>query len=645
MATNKKTEATPKAQPGKAPDGRSSPPRQQAVVSLRPALTMKLAFLLGIISFVVYANTLKNGYAIDDSMMLVNNTIVAKGVAAIPELFSTPHQRGFHEITNDEYRPLPMVLLAIEYQFFEKNFLPYHLMNILLFAGCVVLLFFFLDNLFVRKKTAVAFIAALLFALHPIHTEVVANIKSSDEILCFFFAFLSLNVFIRYIHNGKAALLIAGSFCLFLSYLSKETVVTFLAIIPLVFFFFLNENKKRSLHICAGMVLVTILFLVIRFSILNYYHANNMTLIGGIENALAKQGLTFESRLATAILIMGYYLKLLFVPYPLICDYSYNTIPYVHFSDPLVLISLALYIFPGLLAIIRFVKNHKDPYAFGIAFFLITISLFSNILFLIKATLGERFLFYPSVGFCLIAALLIEKWVGKSDLQLLKHPKTLSLLIPLCIVYLFITIDRNSDWFDDYTLYRTDVKKAPDNCRLNYYAGFQIFGKAKQEPNPAIRTDMLQEATRYFRKALVINPDYYFSAADLGAAYFAENRYDSAEIYDKTALRILPGLLLTRNNLSGVYLHTKQYPADIALCKESIALFPENIYAYADIGVSYMNTGKQDSAIYFLNKGIAIDPGFYGFYAVYADLYHALGNMDSVRKYQYLAQKYSARSN
>ena len=154
-----------------------------------------LALLLAAITFVVYANTLKNGFVLDDSVMIVNNEYVKQGVQAIPKLLVTPHQAGHWVNPNDEYRPLALVMHAMEYQLWELSPMPYHFINILLFAGCVVLLFLFLWELLARKSMAVAFMAALLFALHPIHTEVVANVKSGDELLSFLLAFSGLLVY------------------------------------------------------------------------------------------------------------------------------------------------------------------------------------------------------------------------------------------------------------------------------------------------------------------------------------------------------------------------------------------------------------------------------------------------------------------
>jgi hypothetical protein len=433
-------------------------------------LTLKLTFLLGLISLLVYANTFKNGFVLDDNNVILQNSIVTKGASAIPEILHTPYRRGYYVYSNDLYRPLSLVVFAIEYSFFEKAPLPYHVFNILIFAGCVILLFLFFDQLFERKRTAVAFIASLLFALHPIHTEVVANIKSCDELLCFFFVFLSLNIFIKYAQEGTIIQLLLGGCFYFLSLFSKETTITFLAIIPLIFFFYLNNNRTRSMFISVTVLISSAVFLAIRFYVLNLYDANHITAVNFIDNQLSLSTLSVSSRLATAVLIMGYYVKLLFIPYPLLCNYAYNTIPFVTFSSHAVLISIAIYIFLGVFGIRQLSKVPKSPYAFAVLFYLMTMSLFSNTIFLIGTVMGERLLFLGSAGFCLMAALLLEKLTATTNydtLTILKNKKVLSVIIPLSIIYAIVTINRNADWIDNRTLYTTDLKKAPDNSWLN----------------------------------------------------------------------------------------------------------------------------------------------------------------------------------
>ena len=608
----------------------------------RISLNILLALLLGVIALVLYANTLKNGYVLDDSSAISENKIVMKGTSAIPEILSTPYRRGYVVTSNDLYRPLSLVLLAIEYQFFGPDPKMNHLANILLYAACVMMLFFFLDRFFERKKIAVAFVASLLFALHPIHTEVVANIKSSDELLCFFFAFLSLNVFLKYLDSGRMIQLLLGCFCFFLSLLSKETVATFLAVIPLISFFYRNENRKRSIYITGGSVIVLLVFLWVRFSVLSAYDANHVTNVLVIDNALAAPNLSFESRIATAILILGKYIGLLFIPYPLICDYSYNTIPYVHFSNLWVVLSLVVYLVLAVYGIRGILKNQKDPYAFAILFFLVTISLFTNIPFLIGATMGERFMFFGSVGFCLAVALLIEKWAGNtnSGIVILKHPKVLSVIIPLSLVYATLTFGRNNDWVDNYTLYKTDLTKAPNSARLNYFLGLELETTiAQNEKDAQKQNDIRKEGLTYLSKSVVIEPDFSDAQAALGNTYVFFSQYDSAEIHEKKALELYPLSDKNTSNLAFIYYRQKKYQQAIELSWKAIALNPDYINPFTNLGRCYLSIGKNDSAVYVLHKAISVDPNNIYPYSILASYYQSVGQADSLAKYNAIVQK------
>lgn len=621
-------------------------PRQERGGSKPFPTSIVLAIMLGVISLVIYANTLKNGYVLDDSSAITENKIVTKGTSAIPELLSTPYRRGYVVTSNDLYRPLSLVMLAIEYQFFGADPKVNHLANILLYAGCVIMLFFFIDRFFERKKTAVAFMGALIFAVHPIHTEVVANIKSSDELLCFFFAFLSLYIYLKYMQAGKLIHLLAGSCFFFLSLLSKETVVTFLAIIPLVFFLYRNENKQRAVYITLGAVVMVALFLGVRFSVLSAYDANHVTNVPAIDNALAATNLSFESRLATAVLILGKYVLLLFVPYPLICDYSYNTIPYAHFSNIWVILSLLVYLALGVYGIRGILKDRKDPIAFSILFFLITISLFTNIPFLIGSTMAERFMFFGSVGFCLAIALLIEKWVGAPDLAiiLLKHPKVAGVMIPLSILFAALTFGRNRDWVDNYTLYKTDLAKAPNSAKLNYFVGLEYETTLVQNEKDAQKqNDLRKEGLTYLRRSITIEPDFTDAQAGLGNTYVFFSQYDSAEVHEKKALELYPLSDKNTSNLAYIYYRQQKFRQSIDLSKKAVELNPGYINPYTNMGRCYMSLGRYDSAISVLHKAILVDAGNIYPYAILLNYYQATGQKDSAAKYNAIVQKLNGK--
>jgi protein O-mannosyl-transferase len=596
----------------------------------------KATLLLGIIAFLVYANTLKNDYAIDDFLVLKRNSFVTRGVAGLPQIFTNSYLKGAIVSPSDHYKPLSLALFAVGYSLRGDDPAFFHLLNILLFAGCVMLLFIFLNDLLDKTRPAVAFVAALLFAVHPVNTETVANIKSCDQVLCFFFGFLSLLVFLRYMRQGKIAWLIAGALLFFLSLISKETTVTFLAVIPLVFFFYKKDSTQRAVFITASAVAFSAIFLLIRHSILSAGHPGVKEGITLIDNALLGAP-SLSSRLATAVMMLGYYLKLLIIPYPLVCDYSYNTIPYVTFADWRVLLSLALYIALAAIGIYRFVKYSSDPFAFAIFFFLVTLSVCANIFVLVGATMAERFLFFPSVGFCLAIALLVVNWVDGGPVQgldLITNRKLLVVALPLALICAALTTSRNSDWQNNYTLLMTDVKKVPRNSRLLFNLGTTILISSEEQVDPAEKKQTMDEGISYIQKAISIYPDLDLAISELGNAYMTINNYDSAEVYNRKYLTKHPADTVALQNLAAVYFRTKRYRESLDLCLRFVSQFPGQPRGYRNEGNCYLVMGKYDSAVVAYKKAISLDPGNNASYERLALAYKYLGNADSAKKYE-----------
>ena len=603
---------------------------------------MLLVIFLGFIAFVVYSNTIKNDYALDDVVAIVQNKMVVKGAAAIPEIMSSPYRRGYSKVQNDLYRPLSLVLFAVEYQIFGQDAEVGHLVNVLLYCGCVILLFLFLDRFFERKKTAIAFIAALIFAVHPIHTEVVANIKSGDELLCFFFAFLSLNIFLKYMRQGNIGLLLGGAVCFFLAMLSKESGVAIFGVIILTFFFYRNENRKRALYITACALIMVIAFLYVRYSVLNAYDTEYIANVSAIDNALAAHDILVSSRIATAMLILGMYLKLLFMPYPLICDYSYNTIPVVDFSNLWAIISVVIYLALVGYGIMSILKKRKDVFAFGILFFLIMIALVSNIPFLIGTTMGERLLFMGSVGFAVVVAFVIERLVIKDEtgIKSLKKPKVLVIMVPLVLLFAGMTFARNRDWENNFTLYKADVEKASNSARLNFYLGLELGKMAINETDKQHANELRNEGIGYLTKSTEIMPDYADAQAALGTSYGFFSKFDSAEVHEKKAYDLYPQDEQTVNNLWLIYYNERKYQQSIEFAKKAIELNPAFINPYISMERCYLSLGKSDSAVYILHKAISLIGNSSYPYFELAQYYQSTGQADSTAKYSALAKRY-----
>jgi len=611
------------------------------------AISGKLAALLAIIAFSVYVNTLQNGYALDDDLVVNYNKYVNLGADGIMILLTTPHLKGWGPVANDTYRPLSLISFAIEHELWGNNPMISHLINVLIFALCTALLFLFLDRFLKRERTATAFAASLLFALHPVHTEVVANIKSRDELMCFLFAIGSLITYGKYASDGKIARLIQGTILLFLAYLSKETVVAFVAIIPLCFFFYQNEHRKRSIFITAASLLALTIYLAIRSCILqDVIHDTNA--IRFIDNQLVKIP-AGKSALATEILALGYYLRLLLVPYPLLCSYSYCTIPFAEFGDLSVIASLGAYLLLASAGIYRLIKIKQDPWAFAVLFYLFSIVLFSNIPFIIGAMFAERFAFFSSVGFCIFMALAWEWLTHRIQPRLMEHRQT-SFLKPIpvqmlsitCILYGGLTYSRNLDWRNNDTIYNADVQRAPDNCWLCYTVGEKLITKLyDQEMDPSKKRAIADKAVTYLKKAVEAYPDYADAQTQLGFAYTKLQMTDSARPHCIKALELDPHNVKAITALASVYFTERNIPGALACCKRALYEKPDYVVEYGNIATCFLNMKQFDSAIVYYQRALLYTPNNKNLYGQLAMAYKGSGNVDSAMKYLQAMKKYN----
>ena len=535
------------------------------------------------------------------------NTYVGKGIAGIPELMVTPRLAGFEKIVNDNYRPLSLVMFAAEYQFFGANPFIGHLFNLLFFAGCVVLLFLFTDRLFQGKQTGIALIAALLFALHPIHTEVVANIKSRDEIMCFFFALASLITFLKFADTGKPLKLWMGAVLLMLAFLSKENVISFLVIIPVVFLVYYSCQRNRRLWIISVSCLVSLSFLFIRYEVLK---GHDSSAIPFLDNPLVTAHY-FSERLPTAIFVLGKTLKLLVVPYPLVCDYSYNSIPVVGWGNLWVLCSLAVYVSMLVLVIRRFLKKSPDPLTFGIIFYFANLALFSNILFTVYSEMAERLMFFASAGFCIMLAALIFEGAARVGVILNdKLPvKLLYLLVPVSLVFAVITFNRNGDWKSNYDLFSTDIKKMPENARLwHSYGSILLFPQAEIMDDTVDATQRTKDGLAAWYRSIAIYNDNFKVHLDLGNYYRGNRQYDSAEKQLKEAYRLLPGSPVVVSDLGYVYFCEQKYTDALTLAKSAMIKDNKNALIYNNIGMCYVQMQVYDSALQSFKRTLQLDP-------------------------------------
>ena len=174
------------------------------------------AYLIIIVfAFILYGNTYYNNYAVDDEIVIKGNSFIQHGLGGIKEILVNDSFLGFFRaqgldvnLSGGRYRPLSIITFAIEYQFFGLKPHLSHLINVILFGITGLIIYLILLKLFKTSTTdkwylTIPFIVTLLFLSHPIHTEVIANIKGRDEILAFMGSLYSLFFSIKYIDKKR----------------------------------------------------------------------------------------------------------------------------------------------------------------------------------------------------------------------------------------------------------------------------------------------------------------------------------------------------------------------------------------------------------------------------------------------------------
>jgi len=579
------------------------------------------AYLCIIIAcFIFYGNTLKLNYAFDDSIVITGNQFTKAGLKGIPDILSTELFTGFYGknsnvVTGGRYRPLSLVTFAIEYQFFGSNPFMGHLVNIILLILTGILMYNLFRQLFVLKGIppdprrwyiSVPFIATLVFIGHPVHTEAIANIKGRDEILSLLLSLAALKLILDYLAKNQLYNLLLAGICFFLALLSKENSITFLAVIPLTIWFFTKFSIKDIGKVVIPLVISVILFLMIR----QWAIGHNPP--GSLENDLMNNpfvDMTLMQKYATIFYTLGIYLKLLIFPHPLTYDYYPYHIPISSWTEIRVILSLAIYVALAVYAILTFRKKGIVTYA--ILYYFITLSVVSNLFFPIGAFMNERFLYMPSVGFCLGLAWVLSRGIHIAvKNQVLSASLISAIAMVVLSLYAVKTISRNRDWLDSYTLFTSDVKISSNSAKGNALAGEYLIQKAGQVKDPAVRDSLLRQSIKYQQKAIQIYPKQIVALFNLAAAYYEYNKnYDTILTIYSTILHYLPDNPKVYQNFLSLMNQYQDSVHKIDLFKRLNGINPRRYDVNMNLGILYLNAMKDPvSAVPYLETAIQINP-------------------------------------
>ncbi len=589
----------------------------------------------------LYANTLTHDYTQDDAIVIYDNMFTTDGISGIPGLLAKDTFYGFFKeegkanlVSGGRYRPLTPVMFAVGWQLFGKNPFWGHLFN-LLFYGCIGLLIFELIRRFKKRKgtdwTIIAFITAMIFLAHPVHTEVVANIKGRDEIMTLLGSLLSLLAVWKALDTKKGVWYLVSAICMFLACMSKENAVTYIAIIPLTLWYFKEESIGNSIMATLAPLVGVISFIAIRTAVLGFEFgdAPNELMNNPFLKLVNGSYVPFSTGewAATIMFTLGKYVQLLFFPHPLTHDYYPRHIEVMSFGDISVWLSVLMYVILAIVAAIGLRK--KSVMSYGILYFLLTLSIVSNIVFPIGTNMSERFLFMPSIGFSFVIAYYIFTKLSNKKL-------VYGILGFIVLLFSIKAIHRNGAWKNDFTLFNTDKHVSKNSAKINNAAAGSLSTAAFNETDPVKKKSMLQEAIERCDKAISIHPNYKNAYLIKANAYHYLDNFKEAEKHYDMALRIDPGFKSAITNsainyraLGRRYGEVDQnLPKAIEYLKKAAIELPDDYEVIRLLGTATGFSGLHDESIKYFTKALEIEPQLAGAYVNLGKAYMNVGNTD-----------------
>jgi hypothetical protein len=514
-----------------------------------------------------------------------------------------------------------------------------HFLNILFYALTTVLLYRILLALFPLKEGgrwyfSVPFLAALVFAVHPLHSECVANIKGRDELLALLFSLGALYASLRFVDGGKTRWLIGSGMLMMLGLFAKENALTFMAVIPLTLWFFTKAPKQRIVTAVMPLLGFFLLFMIVRYQALGFMLDHGKAPTTDLMN-YPFMGMNAGEKLATIFLTLGWYVKLLFVPHPLTHDYYPYHVPKVNWSDWRALASLVLYAGMAAWALLN-LKKRKLP-AYAILFFLLTLSIVSNLVVSVGTFMNERFVYMPSVAFALLAGWFLARQLPQWLNEAADKPYLLGagLALMLAGLYGFRTYTRVPDWKDALSLNASAVKVSEGSARSHCFYVTAIYQDIYlPSKDPAEKDRWLDTMEYHINRSLQINPDYasaLIMKAPIAAARFEKTRQLDKLFHEFEA--IAEKIPYNKNFRDYLDAYIK-YLRGAANNDKSAAFFHRMGYE-----LYFQKKKDYDTALRFLQYGVDLQTEDIRILTDMAEVYQAKGDAAKAQEYRERAER------
>jgi protein O-mannosyl-transferase len=495
----------------------------------------------------VYANSLLNGFALDDVHIILHNVRV-HSLSDPAAILLTPYwpQMGTEL---GLYRPLIILWYALQWAIGGGAPWLFHGVSIALHAATAVLVLLLLERL---ATPSAALAGALVFAVHPLHTEAVANIVGQAELVA---AVALLAACLLHVTRDAGVALPRGRMLALVALFAvalgaKESAVVLPALLVIVDLALRRITLTRSGVLEYARTLAVPLLLmagVLGAYLAVRYHVLSGVLVGqGASHALPY--LTEEHRLLNAFRAFPEVLRLFFLPVDLASDYMPGVLMSVNSWTPATLLGAAL------LAACVFMAGlivRRPELGFPAAWLLVTIAPVSNIFFPIGVPVAERTLYLPSVA---VSALLACAWQAIESRQPASRraPRAAFGVLAVIVVLLGVrTWIRNPDWSSTDAVIAALARDHPESYRVQAslaYASLQQDRLAEAEVHFAaargmygrdaqllmayasfmVDTDRAERAAELLEEAVALQPGIPRPARLLAHAYLVQARFDDA---------------------------------------------------------------------------------------------------------------------
>lgn len=573
----------------------------------------KLSYLFVVLlPFLIYFNAIDNEYGMDDYYVTEGNPKTADGIENIPALFKNYYADNGE--TRFEYRPMTHTTFAIEKTLFgalpdsqlpeEKltnNVLTEanvsHFVSILLYALNGLLLLYFLSIVLKDFSFGLPLIITVLFMVHPIHSEVVNNIKSRDELLMMVFLLLTLIQVVKYGADGlKKRMVIAGILAL-VAFLSKMSSLAFFGLIPL-FLYYQKTPVKRILIAMGVVATALVIVLLLRDAI----PGEEFRTFRYFENPLFVED-SILGRISLGFYTAFFYLQLLIYPEHLSFYYGYSQIPMADFSYWQVWISMLIFIPLAIYGLKRVWK--RDVLGLAIVLWLGVMAIVANVVYPMVGIVAERFSYIFSLGFTMVLGILLWRGYLFAKAKFSHKTATLTLVGVLIIiggVYSWRILDRNEDWENRLVLYRHDINHLKNSFRAHTFLADDLFAALPQLVLQKNGTDYIKEVQSLYTRALEIDPKQPNALNNLGAIEYKyyENYENAIGFFEKA--KAIDGSN-TDMLLNSAYSFAKlnQYSKAVNALKDALVIDPQLQPAYTYL----LSLVKKPEAHTALQKGFS----------------------------------------